>query len=130
MTARRRVIVDARRKRSAPHLNSIRVLVLPDDDSDTSYLDQDEFEDRRGEYRRGDFFFVGVRAEAEVVIEGTIQTLTSGGLWGTESDSGDEYIEEIANEEYAELRKILTSVGVATSELPMKIERRWIEWRT
>lgn len=130
MTTRRRVIVEAARKRCAPKLDSIRVLVLSDDDPDTSYLDQEEFEDRREEYDRGDYFFVGVRAEAEVVIAGVLQTFTSGGLWGVESDSGDEYIQEIAGEEYAELRKILTSVGVATSELPMKIERRWIEWRT
>ena len=69
-------------------------------------------------YQNGDFTFVGVRAEAEVVIEGVVQTLTSGGMWGVESDS-KEYIEEVAVEEYAALREILTSIGVSTSQVPV-----------
>lgn len=130
MTTRRRVIEAPRpRKRVAPTVESVHVLVLVDDEADISYLDQDEFDDRREAYQRGEFHFVGVRAEADVVIEGTVQTLVSGGLWGVESDSGDEYIEEIADQEYNELRKVLTSVGVSTSELPQKIERGWIEWK-
>ena len=70
-----------------------------------------------------------MRAEADVVIGGVVQTLTSGGLWGIESDSGEEYIEEVAGEEYSELRKILTEVGVPTAQLPLEIEREQIEWR-
>jgi len=129
MSARRRVVEAPRGKRSAPEVESIRVVVLPDEEADDSYLDQTEFDDRRAEYQRGDFHFVGVRAEAEVTINGIAQTLVSGGLYGVESDL-KEYIEEVAQDEYNDLRKILTSIGVSTSRLPQKIERGWIQWRT
>lgn len=128
MAARKRV-VDGARKRQAPQLHSVKVLVLHDEDPDLSYLDQDDFEDRRDAFERGDFSFVGVRAEAEVAIGGIIQTLTSGGLWGIESDSGEEYIEEVAGQEWGELRKVLLDVGVPTSQLPQKVDPKWIEWR-
>lgn len=129
MTARKRV-VEATRRRTAPTVQEIRVRVMHDEEPDTSYLDQDEFADRRAEYENGDFTFVGVRAEAEVVIEGVVQTLTSGGMWGVESDS-KEYIEEVAVEEYAALREILTSIGVSTSQVPVgdkKMIQPLISW--
>ena len=130
MTARKRV-VDVPRKRSAPDLREIRVRVMHDEDPDPSYLDQDEFEDRKEEFERGDFSFVGVRAEADVVIEGVVQTLTSAGLWGIESDSGEEYIEDTALEEYDGLRDILKAVGVSTSQVPVgdrEMIRPLIKW--
>jgi len=130
MTARKRV-VDVPRKRSAPDLREIRVRVMHDEDPDPSYLDQDEFEDRKEEFERGDFSFVGVRAEADVVIEGVVQTLTSAGLWGIESDSGEEYIEDTALEEYEGLRDILKAVGVSTSQVPVgdrEMIRPLIKW--
>ena len=125
---RRRVVAAPARKPPA-ELQSIRVVVEHDPDPDVSFLEQDEFEDRLAAYKRGEFDFVGVRAEAEVVIEGVVQTLTSGGLWGIESDSGEEYLESVAVEEYEQLRKVLKTVGVPTSELPQTIERGSIEWR-
>lgn len=130
MTARKRVVEAAARKRSAPQLHDIRVRVLPDEDPDTSYLDPNdpEWKDRYEAYRNGDFSFVGVRAEADVAIGGVIQTLTSGGLWGIESDSGDEHFKDVAGEEWNELRKILTDVGVSTSQLPTKLDPSWIKW--
>jgi len=116
-------VVEAPARRSRVELQSIVAVVYVDQDADTSYLDQDDFDDRRDAYQRGDFYFVGVRVEAEVVINGTTQTLVSPGLWGIESDSGDAYFLEVANEEYDELRKTLKTVGVPTSELPAKIDR-------
>lgn len=130
MTTHKRVVVEAeRKKRSLVELQSIRVLVLPDEDPDTSFLDQDEFEDRKEAFRRGDFSFVGVRAEAEIVVDGITQTITSGGLWGVESDAGDRYILEVGHEEYNDLRKILKTLGVPTSELPLDLDQKQIEWR-
>lgn len=125
---RRRVVAAPARKPPA-ELRSIRVVVEHDPDPDVSFLEGDEFDERRAAFERGEFDFVGVRAEAEVVIEGVVQTLTSGGLWGVESDSGEEYIAEIAVEEYEQLRKVLKTVGVPTSELPQGIEKDWIDWR-
>jgi hypothetical protein len=126
---RKRVLEAPARKTPKAKLEAIRVVVLHDEDPDTSYLEQDEFEERLAAYQNGDFSFVGVRAEADVFIGGVLQTLTSAGLWGIESDSGKEYIEGVADEEYNELRKILTEVGVPTKELPQEIDRRQIEWR-
>jgi hypothetical protein len=129
MTTRKRVVVEAARRRRSPELVSVKALVLPDEDPDVSFLDQDEFEDRKEEYHRGDFSFVGVRAEAEIVVDGIIQTITSGGLWGVESDAGDEYIKEVSQEEYNDLRKILKTLGIPTSELPAQVDAKQIEWR-
>jgi len=128
---RRRGVAASARKPPA-ELQSIRVVVEHDPDPDVSFLEQDEFEDRLAAYKRGEFDFVGVRAEAEVVIEGVVQTLTSGGLWGIESDSGEEYIESVAVEEYEQLRKVLKTVGVPTAQLPAASAdqvREWMDWR-
>lgn len=125
----RRRTVHAARKPPA-ELREIRVVILEDTDPDPSYLDQEGFEDRREAYQRGDFYFVGMRAEAEVVIEGTVQTLDSMGIWGVESDSGDAFFNELANEEWDQLRTVLKTVGVATKQLPLKADPEWIEWST
>ena len=130
--APRRRVVAAPARRPPAELQSIRVVVDHDPDPDTSYLEQDELEDRLAAYKRGEFDFVGVRAEADVLIEGTVQTLTSGGLWGVESDSGEEYLVGVAVEEYEQLRKVLKTVGVPTAQLPAadaETVRGWIEWR-
>jgi hypothetical protein len=117
--ATRNRVVEVARKRPAPEVQEIRVRVMPDEDPDTSFLDQDEFADRKEAYDRGDFAFVGVRAEADVVIEGLVQTLTSGGLYGIESDSDEAYVEDVALEEYDALRDVLKAVGVSTAQVPV-----------
>lgn len=126
----RRRVVAATTRRPSVRLQAIRVVYAQDPDPESSYLDQDEFEDRQAEYKRGDFHFVSARAEAEVVIEGVIQTLTSGGLNGIESDSEQEYLDEIIAEEWKSLRDVLKAVGVSTAELPLEIDPKWVEWRT
>jgi hypothetical protein len=124
MATRRRVVDVPARRRSALEVRAIRVRVLHDEDPDTSYFDsgdpeyKDQDEERRQAYENGDFSFVGVRAEAEVVVEGVIQTITSGGLWGIESDSG-EYVKDVALEEYDNLREILKAIGVSTAQVPV-----------
>jgi hypothetical protein len=131
--ANRKRVVEATRKKPAPQVSEIRAVVLHDPEEpdfnsgDPDYAEQDA--ERREAYRRGDFSMVGVVAEADVVIDGVTQHITSGGLWGVESDSGDEYIDEVAAEEYADLRKILTSIGVPTSQLPTEFDPKWVEWR-
>jgi len=129
MGARKRV-VDVPRGRARPELSAIRVRVMHDEDPDTSWMDADDNADRRESYENGNFSFVGVRAEADVVIEGVTQKLTSGGMWGVESD-GKEYIEDVALEEYNNLREILKAVGVSTSQVPVgdaKMIESLIEW--
>ncbi len=124
---RRAVAVPARRPPT--EIQSVRVVIEQDPDADASYLEQDEFEERLTAYKRGKFQFVGVRAEADVLIDGIPQTLASSGLWGIESDSEDEYLEEIFVQEWTALRGVLKTVGVPTEKLPLEVDRAWIEWR-
>jgi hypothetical protein len=121
--------IKKKKKPQAVTLRSIHILVLHDEVADASYLDQDCFADRREAYERGEFSFVGVRAEAEVVIQGVIQTLMNGGLWGIESDSGKNYIQEVAETQWAALRDILLTVGVPASELPAAVNPSWMVYR-
>jgi hypothetical protein len=63
------------------------------------------------DYNRQGWCMLGITAVAKVVVNGVIQTVTSGGLWGIESDGGEEYFREVADEELAELRDILVALG-------------------
>lgn len=130
LSPQRRRVVAAPSRRPQVELQAIRVLFEQDPDPDASYLDQDEFEDRARAYKRGEFSFVSARAQAEVVIEGILQVLESGGLNGIESDSEQEYLDEIIAEEWKALRGVLKTVGVPTSELPVEVDPMWVEWRT
>lgn len=67
--------------------------------------------------------FMHVFAEAEVVIEGIEQTLTSGGMWGIEDDAEDEYLDQIIEQEWETLRVVLKTVGVSTEQLPLAADR-------
>lgn len=125
--ARRRIVEAPTRTRV--ELRAIRVLVETDPDPDTSYLEQDEFEERLAAYERDEFGLVGVRAEAEVVIEETVQTLRSHGLYGIESDLEEDELVDYAAQEWAQLRTVLKTVGVPTDKLPLDVQREWIEWR-
>jgi hypothetical protein len=62
-------------------------------------------------YNNGDWCFVGIRAEAKIVIGNVCQTITSGGLWGTESDSDDFHFASIEDAELHELRSQLSELG-------------------
>ena len=59
----------------------------------------------------GQWSFVGIRAEAEIRVDGIIQHISSGGLWGIESDSDDSYLDEVANEELHQLKEQLRALG-------------------
>lgn len=66
------------------------------------------------------WYYMGIRAEAEIAIPGgkmawncdsTIQHITSGGLWGIESDSDKEYIASVEQEELSDLKTQLLALG-------------------
>lgn len=59
----------------------------------------------------GDWHFISVIAKAEFQLTGIIQTICSGGLWGVESDSGKDYLADVACEELAELKVELLALG-------------------
>jgi hypothetical protein len=99
-------------------LAAVRMIEVADESPDPSYLEQDGFEERRAEYEAGDFGFIGIQAQAEIhVSHGAghiIQTITSPGLWGIESDSGAQYLAEVYEEERAILFEMLTELGIST----------------
>jgi len=68
---------------------------------------------------RGEWCFLDIRAEAVVEYtneHGTrLETLTSSGLGGVESDSGD-YLNEIQAEELADLREHLSQFGITVAD--------------
>ena len=53
----------------------------------------------------------GVRAIAKIEVAGTIQHISSAGLWGIESDSDDGYIKGVAGDELSALIEILTDLN-------------------
>jgi hypothetical protein len=59
----------------------------------------------------GEFEFIGIGAKAEIVIGNICQKVTSGGLWGIESDSDASYLTEIEQEQISELRGVLHEIG-------------------
>jgi len=79
----------------------------------------------RIEQLHNDYFsFIGITAEAEINLMAsigvyansgkpvyTIQHITSGGLWGIESDSDAAYLKEIEDEQLSELRDQLHAIG-------------------
>lgn len=77
------------------------------------YVRQDY--ERMERLQHGDWGYIGVRAEAEILIPSNdhsiAQAITSGGLWGIESDSDTSYLKDIEDEELSELSKQLHSVG-------------------
>lgn len=66
---------------------------------------------RLEDYNRGGWCMMGVYAVAEVIIGGTIQRIRSGGLYGVESDAGNDYWAELGREQLAELADILKELG-------------------
>jgi hypothetical protein len=90
--------------------------IVPDDCPDGSYLEQEGFEDRLQQYRQGYFDYVGVRAAVELPIpfgkDRILTRIESPGLWGIESDSGEDYLQSVFQEESAILADMLTELGV------------------
>ncbi len=69
-------------------------------------------------YNRGDWCMIGVYATAQVVISGdVVQTILSGGLWGIESDSGEDYFAEEEANQLHDLREQLTALGFKAKSL-------------
>lgn len=82
----------------------------------------------------GQWCHLGIEADATVLVpssrgqmSGLIQHITSGGLWGIESDSGASYIGEIEKEQLAELREQLHAIGFSKRAITAafrNVERR------
>jgi hypothetical protein len=70
----------------------------------------------------GDFCFLGISAEAKVLTSTDgenwlINTLSSGGLWGIESDGEKSYIKDVEEEELEHLKDVLKEYGFSEEEI-------------
>jgi hypothetical protein len=83
------------------------------------YVRQDY--ERMESLNRGDFCFIGIRTYASVCLSVCkdqshmlTQEISSGGLWGIESDSDKSYLAEVEQEELSALRQELKSLGFSS----------------
>lgn len=101
-------------------IREVRLVMLADEYPDLSYLEQDCFAPEGAERlaKYGDTWScVGLRVDAVIVVNGVLQTITSAGLWGIESDSGDGYFEQVWAEELAQLTDQLEELGFTAEEI-------------
>ena len=95
---------------------------------DPDYFEQDYM--RAEAFNRGAWYSFGIFAEAEIKVpnsDGPVgvcaeyavtQIISSGGIWGIESDSDPEHLKSSANEELDQLRSILRALGIDASGVP------------
>ena len=83
---------------------------------DEDYKEEDQA--RLDAWQNDEWHYVGIIARAHVNVirngMGTTYTLESAGLWGVESDSGEEYLSGIFGQEKATLLEDLKAFGSAT----------------
>jgi hypothetical protein len=100
-----------------------RVTLDDDDASPNDYLFQDDDykeqdQARLDAFRSGDWTFIGIQAVAhiEIVRNGTatLYTLSSPGLWAIESDSSEDYLNEVFEDECNALKADIAAFGNAT----------------
>lgn len=84
---------------------------------------------RMEQLNRGHFCFIGIKAEAEILTSQNngqswlINSFSSGGLWGIESDSDKSYIEDVEKEQIEELFSELKEIGFTEEDFQnVKIE--------
>jgi hypothetical protein len=69
-----------------------------DDNADTSYLDYEWNAERKAAYMRHEYDYCGIVARVLLDVDGRDVEIGGASLWGIESDSGEEYLEEQARE--------------------------------
>jgi hypothetical protein len=116
------------RSRASVELRAVRVARDIDPDADASYLEQEGFKSRLAEYRRGKLHFYEMWIEADVAIEEGVQAIVrSTGVGGIESDTTEEELNALITEDWRGLRAALKTMGVPTEQLPLEVDRAWIE---
>lgn len=74
------------------------VTIEYDENPDTSYLEQEGFEDRLERFRKGWFEYCGIVARVLLDVDGRDVEIGQRSVWGIESDSDAAYLEETARE--------------------------------
>ena len=114
-------------------VREVKVTWRYDEDPDLSFLEQECFNDfqegstlpdggvgwgmkRIEAYNRDEWFMVGLQATARIhfTTNGVshYQDFTTPGLWGIESESGEDYFRDIGGEELFTLRQDLMALGL------------------
>lgn len=80
---------------------------------------------------RGDWYYIGIGAEATILTsqngkEWKIDKITSAGLWGIESDSGEDYFESVRKAELNDLSSTLKEFGFTQRQINAAIKNA--EW--
>ena len=115
-------------------IESISCQQIFDVDGDISYLQQYDINSKNHEERKyalqdkkrleayynDEWYFIGIQAKAKIRINGISQTINSGGLYGIESDSGDEYFDEVFEEQKEDLKNNLLELGFSEKEIAQK----------
>lgn len=88
---------------------------------DSCYVEQDY---RRHERFGRDWYTIGIIAKAEVQLAGSslTQTLRSPGLWGIESDSGEDYLRSVEREELDAISLELRAIGCTDKQITAAIK--------
>lgn len=81
------------------------------------------------EFENGNVYVFGIKAVAELRTsdngkEWLINHISSGGLWGIESDSDEKYVCEIEDDQITELRSVLKQLGASDKTLNEVIIQR------
>jgi hypothetical protein len=82
------------------------------DNPEVSFEEQErKANERMIAWERDEWYYIGIQARAHVTVvcngTGTMLQFDSPGLWGIESDSGPEYINEVFQEECEKLKEII-----------------------
>ena len=115
-----------------PTLVKAFVRLYDDEDPDISYLRQDYADcspeeaekykaqdaERLQGLRDGQWGFYGIRIEATFLVpigngSSKWEGISSGGLWGIESDSDEAYFKEVGRDELYELRKEMEQLNIS-----------------
>lgn len=85
---------------------------------DEAYREEDEA--RLADWNGGDWDYIGIQAKAVILVvesgTGTTYEITSAGLWGIESDSGEEYLNKVFAGECETLKRHIPMMAGAKFE--------------
>ena len=99
----------------SPDLSYLEQFKDSKDPEEMKYAKQDK--SRLDSYYNDEWCMLGIRAIATIRINGILQTVSSRGLWGIESDSGDDYKQEVFEEEKIDLFDQLREIGFSEESI-------------
>jgi hypothetical protein len=78
--------------------------------------------ERMESLNRQEWYYIGIKAVAKLIVSGVCQTIVANGLYGIESDSDTSYFTEVEKEELAQLTEQLTALGVSPRAIRKAME--------